>query len=129
MPKKQQHSKADLCPLCGEYMDLYCTGHRNTPFVDDQCYPKMCFVCYYVPKLEEQIYYKDGTIKEVIDYPFSHKHLHTPEELVGGPAETLQIARKSVRAVKAAIKAAGLDGRKKEKPKRKPQNPGVELNE
>jgi hypothetical protein len=128
MAKKKEYKKSELCPLCGEYMDLICTGHRNMPFVDDVCYPKMCFTCYYVPKIEEQVYNKDGSIKDEIQYPFSHKHLHTPEELaMWGQADNLQQARKSVRAVKKAIKAAGLDGRKAGKPKKKPPSPDTQL--
>jgi hypothetical protein len=120
-----QKKKSDCCPLCGDELDLYCTGHRNTPFVDDKCYPRLCFTCYYVPKTEKQTYTDDGSVAEDIELPFSHKHLHTAEELVDGPAETLAQARRSVRAVRAAIKAAKLS--RKVKPKKRPKDPGTQL--
>lgn len=120
-----QKKKSDCCPLCGDELDLYCTGHRNMPFVDDKCYPKLCFTCYWVPKTEEQIYNADDSIKETKQLPFSHKHLHTAQELVGGPADTLAQARRSVRAVRAAIKAANLS--RKVTLKKRPKDPGTQL--
>jgi hypothetical protein len=120
-----QKKKSDCCPLCGDELDLYCTGHRNLPFVDDKCYPRLCFTCYYVPKTQKQTYTDDGSVDEEVELPFSHKHLHTAEELVGGPAETLAQARRSVRAVRAAIKAAKLS--RKVTPKKRPQDPGTQL--
>lgn len=109
-------------------MDIYCTAHRNNPFVDDRCYPRICFGCFWTPKTVEQIYDKDGFVLEERHLPFSHKNLHTPEELFKyGMCDTLEEAVKCVRGVKKACKDAGLDGRTKGKPKSKPQNPQVEL--
>jgi len=120
--------KSDLCPICGQYMDVYCTGHRRMPFVDGQCYDKMCFICYHVPKTERQIYDEDGDIEEVIQLPFCHKHLHTAQELYdAGTAEKKMEAIRAVRGVRAAIKKAKLP--RKPKPLKKPQNPGIELND
>lgn len=123
-----KHKKSDLCPICGQFMDLYCAAHRNKPFVDDQCYPKICFGCYWVPKTMEQIYNEDGSILEEKELEFSHRNLNTPEELFQqGTCESLKEARLCVRSVKAACKAAGLDGRKKGKPKKRPKDPETGL--
>jgi len=121
-----KHKKSDLCPLCGQYMDVYCTGHKRVPFVDGQCYDKMCFVCYNVPKTEKQVYDENGLIEEVIDLPFCHKHLHTAKELYDfGTADTKSQAMKSVSGVRAAIRKAKLP--RKPKPLKKPKDPGIEL--
>lgn len=125
---EKQHKKSECCPICGQYMDIYCTCHRNSPFVDDKCYPKICFVCYWVPKTIEQTYEADGSIKEEISLEYSHRNLHSPEELFHqGTAESLQEAKQCVRAVIAACKAAGLDGRKKGKAKKRPDDPETEI--
>lgn len=127
--KKKIEEPKVACSLCGQQTDYYSTAHRNKPYVDDRCYPRLCFCCYWVPKEEEQIYDpKDGHIVEVIEYPYSHKHLHTPEELVATSiAEDLKQAKICVKAVKEAIKSAGLDGRSKGKPKKRPENPDYEF--
>lgn len=121
----EKHRKADLCPLCGKFMDLYCTGNKHIPFVDGKTYDKLCFTCYHVPKTERQVYEKNGDIKEIIELPYSSQHLHTAQELVNlGPADTILEARKSVAAVRASIK--------ENKPKRnavfiKPKNAGSDI--
>jgi hypothetical protein len=120
--------KTVACPLCGQQTDYYATAHRNKPFVDDRTYPKMCFTCYQVPKTQEQVYARDGSVTEIVQLPYSHKMLHTPEELVEiGSADSLEEAKKSVRAVKEAIKSAGLDGRSKGRSKKKPDDPECEF--
>src|SRR5271157_1819252 len=74
--------KSDLCPLCGQYMDLICTGYKNTLFVDYQYHPKMCFGCFHVPKTERQIYDEEGNLVESVELPFGPKHLRRASELV-----------------------------------------------
>lgn len=115
--------KTVTCSVCGQQTDYYSTGHRSKPFVDDKNYNRVCFTCFWVPKDEEQLYNKDGTIQETIQLLYSHKHLNTAEELfqMSGGDITLQYAKQCVRAVKEKIKEAGLDGRKKEKPKKRPE--------
>lgn len=95
----------EKCPLCGQKMDIYCTGNKNTPFVDGKTYPKLCFTCFHVPRTVRQ---KDGGIEE-INLGYSPKYLYTAQELVDlGPADTLLMAQKSVAAVRASIKANPL---------------------
>jgi hypothetical protein len=115
----KKHKKFDLCPLCGQFMDLYCTGNRHTPFVDGKTYDKICFTCYHVPRTERQIYNEEGNLEEEIKILYSPKYLHTAKELFDmGPAETMVQARRSVASVRSAIKAAKLKrGIKFTKPK------------
>lgn len=102
-------------------MDVAVSSCRMLPYIDDKCYPFICFGCWCVPKTEEMIY---GSDDEIIDSegPFwDHKHLQTSQELVDQEScKTLAEAKRCVHGVKAAIKAAGLTGRKKPKPKKKP---------
>mgnify|MGYP006908372956 CR=1 FL=1 len=123
---KKNIPKSKLCPLCNNYMDIYCTGHKNVPFVDGKCYPKLCFVCYHVPKTEVQIYNEDGSVKEDRELPYTHKHLHTMAELVEfGMAQNAAEARDSVKAVRAAINAADILDL--QAIKKKPKDKGVEI--
>ena len=102
-------------------MDLIITSCRNDPFVDDKFYDRMCFGCFHTPKGEIVTYTPAGEVEETTPV-WDHKHLYTAQELVDqGSCESLAEARKCVRSVKAAIKAAGLDGRKKSKPKKQPK--------
>lgn len=119
MTKKIPKSK--LCPLCGDLLDLYCTGNKSEPFVDGKCYPKLCFVCFHVPRTQKQTYNEDGSVNEDIVLPYTHKSLNTAKELVhDGIADNLSQARKSVRAVRMAIGAADMKALKtsKKHPKR-----------
>jgi hypothetical protein len=103
MPKEN----SDYCPICGEFMDVLCSGHRSKPFVDGRKYDAICFVCFNVPKTW---YVKLGKAEDgsedVWEGPFfDWKHLNTAEELVSdGSTDDLKRARKSVKAVKAQIK-------------------------
>lgn len=106
-------------------MDIYCTGNKNVPFVDGKCYPKLCFVCYHVPKTEMQIY-EDGFVKDEKELLYSHKHLHTISELIDfGIAENASQARDSVKAVRMAINNADI--RDLKAAKEKPKDNGIEI--
>jgi hypothetical protein len=123
-----KYKNSDLCPLCGEFMDLYCTGHRRLPFVDNKCYDKMCFGCYHIPKTQKQIYDKNGEIDEIKDLPFCYQYLHTANDLLQmGACDTRAQAQKCITGVRAAIRKAKLP-RKPPKLKQ-PPDPGLELNE
>lgn len=91
------------CPICGQYMDYIATTYRNSPYIDGKCYKKMCFVCAHAPA--EHTVDEDG-----IEYAvFSHKYLHTAEELVSlGSAENLKEAERSLRGVNRKIHEAGV---------------------
>ena len=81
----------------------------------------MCFGCFNVPIEEIQHHNADGSLKSTEGPFWDHKHLHTADELVEQQScDNLAEARKCLRGVKAAIKAAGLDGRKKPKAKKRP---------
>ena len=89
------------CPVCNQKMDLIITSHKNKPFVDNKTYDKICFTCYNVPKIIEQKYYKDGSIKEEIQLEYAIDNLHSPQELLNqGSAENINQAKISVNAVK-----------------------------
>jgi hypothetical protein len=123
----KKHKKTDLCPICGQFMDLYCTGNRNLPFVDGKTYNKLCFTCYNVPKTTKQIYDEEGNVKEEVILPYSPKHLHTAKELFDyGQAETMVQARRSVAAVRSAIKSSKL---KRAVKFIKPKNDGITLSD
>ena len=97
--------KSDMCPLCGDYMDLIVKSCRHKPFIDGKTYPKICFSCWQVPKAEVQTYNDDDSIKNITGPFYDHLHLHTAKELYEeGAANTLKQARNSVRAVKAACR-------------------------
>ena len=122
MPKQK---KSDVCPLCGQIMDIYCTGNRSTPFVNGKTYSKLCFACFYVPKTEREVYNEEGSVVEVIELGYGPAHLHTAKELFDlGPADTMAQARRCVAGVRSAIKEAKL---KRKAKFTKPKDAGVEL--
>ena len=96
------------CPICGEYMDVLCSGHAQTPFVDGRKYDYICFVCFHVPKLWQCTYgrAKDGS-QDVWNGPiWDPKSLYTAKELVAaGVCDDLSRASKSVKAIKAKLKS------------------------
>lgn len=86
-------------------MDIFTTAHKNIPFVDNKTYPAMCFTCYFVPKIQEQKYSRDGSVSEELELEYSPKNLHTPKELYdSGASETLKQAKLSAAAVEALCK-------------------------
>lgn len=97
--------KNNACPVCGQKMDIYTAAHRNAPFVDNKTYPAMCFTCYFVPKTEDQLYAKDGSVAEEVDLPYSCHSLCTPKELYeSGAAYSMKQAKTSVDAVSEACR-------------------------
>lgn len=95
------------CPVCGQYMEFIVTSHRNKPFVDGNCYARMCFCCFHVPKDIIEVPQEDGEVDEKEVY--SYEHLSTPDELVlAGAADNLEQAKRCVKGVEAKIKEAGL---------------------
>ena len=67
------------------------------------------------------IYGPDDSIVDSEGPFWDHKHLQTAQELVDqASCGTMAEAKKCIRGVKAAIKTAGLIGRKKPKSKKKP---------
>lgn len=88
-------------------MDIYTTAHKNVPFVNNKTYPALCFTCYFVPKIKDQKYKKDGSLDEETDLPYSCKNINSPKELFeSGAADTLRQAKICVSAVEQACKGA-----------------------
>lgn len=105
------------CPICEQKMDVYTTTHKNVPFVNNKTYPMMCFTCYFVPKINEQKYGKDGSVTEERELEYSPANLQTPKELYdSGASETLKQAKLSVAAVEALCKGV----RPPKKPQKRP---------
>ena len=97
------------CPICGQYMDFIAIGNRNTPFVDGNTYPRMCFGCFHTPQDEVQKYDKDGNVSETFGPFYDHKHLKTAVELYKAQScPTMASAKKCVAGVRRKIKAAGV---------------------
>jgi hypothetical protein len=93
-------NKPKHCPVCDQKMDIYTKAHKNSPFVDGKNYDEVCFACYFVPKVSEQIYNLDGTLLEERPLPYGCANLNTPEELFArGSAQSLREARASAEAV------------------------------
>jgi hypothetical protein len=92
--------KPKNCRVCGQKMDIYTKVHKNSPFVDGKNYDEICFTCYFVPKVSEQIYNPDGTLLEERPLPYSCANLNAPEELFArGSSHSLKEARTCVEAV------------------------------
>lgn len=104
MPKKSLRKKY-TCQICGESLDVYTTCHSKKKFVDNKFYDKICFTCYFVPKIMEQVYGKDGSVVEEKELEYCCSNLNSPKELYEvGNAETLRQAKKSHEAVLNACK-------------------------
>lgn len=89
------------CPICQQKMDLIVISHRNKPFVDNNLYPKMCFMCFNVPKILKQILDKEGSVKKEIELEYSMDNLHSAQEVYDqGSADNLNQAKRSVQSVK-----------------------------
>lgn len=99
-------------------MDLWTGAHKNSPFVDKKNYLAMCFTCFFVPKILEQRYSKDGGVEEEVHLPYSCESLCTPKELLdSGAADSSKQAKASVEGVKAACRGVRPD----KKPAKRPE--------
>ena len=109
MPKKPKSD--EYCPICGQYMDVRCVGHRDSPFVDGFTYDAICFVCFSIPKTYEHKKGENG--EDVWEGPyFDYHHLYTPKELIEeSVCDDLKVAKNCYKSLLATIKA----GRKKGK--------------
>ncbi len=94
----------EVCELCK--VDPECVVHTysHTPFIDGRNYNLLCFCCASVPKG----YHYDAATEELTVFDdMDPDRLHTPTEMVeDGWSE--EEAKKSVRAVKRAIKKSKL---------------------
>jgi hypothetical protein len=104
-------------------MDFFAVTYRNSPYIDGEKYPRMCFTCAHVPKDRIQKYDEQGNLVEDIGQLFSYKYLYTAEELVEmGSCETLASAKRCVRAVKLRLKEVGKKALSKLKLRRPDQH-------
>ena len=62
----------DLCPICGQFIDIIVSSFAEVPFITGKCYPEICFTCSAVPKV----------IDENGKFNVSPKRLHSVEEMV-----------------------------------------------
>jgi hypothetical protein len=98
--------KLTPCLLCGQPVDFQDTTYRHHLFIDGKRYDYLCFTCAHVPEDYIQTT-KDDVTQQTGPY-FDHKHLRSVATLVDiGAAETPAEAKRSVQAVRQAIKKAG----------------------
>ena len=95
------------CQICDQKADVYTQVHKKDPFADGRLYDCVCFTCYFVPKIMEQSYAKDGSVSEDKELEYSCLNLCSPKELHEmGAADSLRQAKNSVDAVsKLCLKA------------------------
>lgn len=96
MPKKSLRK----CDICGSVLDIYTNCHAKNKFVDYNFYDKVCFICYFVPKIIDQKYDKEGQVDEDVELEYCCDNLNTPKELFyNGNAESLKEAKRSYESV------------------------------
>lgn len=96
------------CPICGQYMDFIATTYRKQPYIDGNCYRKMCFCCAHVPQDYVLTYDDEDNVINREGPFFDHKHLYTPEELIlMGVAKSPLEAQRSCRAVRMKLRDVG----------------------
>lgn len=106
------------CQICGQKTDIYTSVHKKSPFVDGRNYETVCFTCFFVPKVSEQRYRKDGSLDEESEIPYSCASLISPRELhEQGGADSLRQAKACVEAVEKACRGV----RPPKKPIRRPE--------
>ena len=115
MPRRRRETNEELCPICGQYMDVRCIGHRNKPFVDGNTYESICFICFSIPRTFYVTRGKaeDGS-EDIWEGPFFDSyHLWTPEQLVKEEfiTESLKAAKISHKALMNKIKIARKKGK------------------
>jgi hypothetical protein len=93
--------KKILCSICSQKIDVYTHIHKTHPFIDGKFYPIVCFTCFFVPKIEDQKYDKEGDISEEIDLQYCCKNINKPEDLYKqGATDSPKAAKVCVEAVK-----------------------------
>jgi hypothetical protein len=106
------------CELCNQKTDVYTEVHKKNPFVNGKNYSVVCFTCFFVPKILEQTYRKDGSLDTHTEVAYCCQNIHTPGELhYMGSSDTLKYARNCVEAVKNACRGV----RTPKKPNRRPE--------
>ena len=107
-----------ICQVCGQKIDIYTSVHKKAPFVDGRNYETVCFTCFFVPKVLDQKYNKDGSVKEQTEVPYSCSSLSSARELYEqGSADSLRQAKACVEAVEKSCKGVSPP----KKPIRRPE--------
>lgn len=93
-------TKKQICDICGGITDIYTNVHSKNKFVDHNFYNKVCFTCYFVPKIIDQKYNKEGLVVEETELEYCGENLNTPKELlISGNADSLKEAKRSYESV------------------------------
>lgn len=117
MAKKSLHKK-HTCNICGTPTDIYTNVHSKNKFIDYKLYDKVCFTCYFVPKIIDQKYDKEGLVLEENELEYCCENLNTPKELMAsGSAENLKEAKKSYESVVELCKKVKKNKTKINRPK------------
>ena len=96
----KKKNNEEFCPLCGEYMDVVCSVHREKQFIDGKKYNYICHTCFNVPKMYD---YNEKTDKLIIYELMDPNRLSTVADMVSEGANA-KLAEKSIKAVKQSIK-------------------------
>jgi hypothetical protein len=87
----------DECQICGQLLNVVCTGHQSLPYIDGRCYDHICQICYEFPCFWREI--KD----DWKHYTNSQQELYTVDEMVKDGFDKKEVAI-SLKAIKKAIK-------------------------
>ena len=93
----------DVCDICGEPYDAYCSYYRHHPWIDGRKHEIICHICYDVPKVH--VVDKESGVTFLT--PFDPNRIQTVKEMMDGGWDKWQ-AERSVKATKAAIKKGKL---------------------
>lgn len=110
MPRKTK-TDDEHCPICGQYMEIRCIGHRDKPFVDGFTYDAICFICFSIPKTYIHKIGENG--EDVWDGPYCDAyHLYTPKELIEeAVCDDIKMAKISYKSLVKRIKLGKKRGK------------------
>lgn len=115
---KKKSCRKKICDICGSLVDIYTSVHSKNKFIDYNFYEKVCFTCYFVPKIIDQKYNQEGLVLEENELEYCCENLNTPKELISaGNAESLKEAKRSHEAVVELCKKVKKNKSKISRPK------------
>ncbi len=95
----KKSKSSEHCPICGQYMEVICSGFARDPFIDGRCYESICHACFSVPctwRFDEDVWMW-------MHYDLGQLEFHTVTELIRF-GFTKEEATISLKAIKTAIK-------------------------